>query len=108
MVLCQQLVNCAGIGSTLVFWATEMTLTHGATLMNCLSEIDDPRKPSNGTLHDFLEILVIAVAAALSDCDTVEDIAYWGRAKETWLRKFLVLTNGVPSEAGPRHSAVIV
>ena len=75
-----------------------MTLTNGATLMNCLSEIDDPRKPSNGTLHDFLEILVIAVAAALSDCDTVEDIAYWGRAKETWLRKFLVLTNGVPSE----------
>ena len=76
--------------------------------MNFLSEIDDPRKPSNGTLHDFLEILVIAVAAALSDCDTVEDIAYWARAKETWLRKFLVLTNGVPSEAGPRHSAVIV
>ncbi len=66
--------------------------------MNCLSEIDDPRKPSNGTLHDFLEMLVIAVAAALSDCDTVEDIAYWARAKETWLRKFLALTNGVPSE----------
>lgn len=66
--------------------------------MNCLSEIDDPRKPSNGTLHDFLEILVIAIAAALSDCDTVEDIAYWARAKEAWLRKFLVLRNGVPSE----------
>ncbi len=66
--------------------------------MNGLSDIDDPRKPSNGTLHDFLEMLVIAVAAVLSDCDTVEDIAYWARAKETWLRKFLVLTNGVPSE----------
>jgi len=66
--------------------------------MNCLSEIDDPRKPSNGTLHDFLEILVIAIAAALSDCDTVEDIAYWARAKEAWLRRFLALKNGVPSE----------
>ncbi len=66
--------------------------------MNCLSEIDDPRKPSNGTLHDFLEILVIAIAAALSDCDTVEDIAYWARAKETWLRRFLALKNGVPLE----------
>lgn len=66
--------------------------------MGCLSEIDDPRKPSNGTLHDFREILVISIAAMLSDSDTVEDIAYWARKKEAWLRRFLVLKNGVPSE----------
>ena len=66
--------------------------------MECLSEIDDPRKPSNGTLHDLQEILVIAIAAVLSDCDTVEDIAYWGRMREAWLRRFLVLKNGIPSE----------
>lgn len=66
--------------------------------MDCLSEIDDPRKPSNGTLHDFQEILVIAIAAMLSDCDTIEDIAFWARAKEAWLRRFLVLKNGIPSE----------
>jgi len=56
--------------------------------MDCLSGIDDPRKPSNGTLHDFREILVIAIAAVLSDCDTVEDIAFWARATEAWLRRF--------------------
>ena len=50
--------------------------------MDCLDEINDPRKPSNGTLHDFQEILVIAIAAMLSDCDTVEDIAYWAFMKE--------------------------
>jgi predicted transposase YbfD/YdcC len=66
--------------------------------MDCLSEIDDPRKPSNGTLHDFQEILVIAIAAMLSDSDTVEDIAYWALKKEAWLRRFLVLKNGIPSE----------
>lgn len=66
--------------------------------MNYLTEIDDPRKPSNGTLHNFREILVIAIAAVLSDCDTVEDIAFWAKAKEAWLRRFLVLKNGVPSE----------
>ena len=66
--------------------------------MSCLTEIDDPRSPSNGTLHDFREILVMAVAAMLSDCDTVEDIAFWARKKETWLRQFLVLKNGIPSE----------
>ena len=66
--------------------------------MCCFREVDDPRKPSNGTLHDFLEILVTAIAAVLSDCDTIEDIAHWGREKEDWLRQFLVLKNGVASE----------
>ena len=75
-----------------------MTVTTKASLMCCLKEVDDPRKPSNGTLHDFREILVMAIAAVLSDCDTIEDIAHWGRKKETWLRGFLALRNGVPSE----------
>lgn len=66
--------------------------------MDCLGEIDDPRRPSNGTLHDFREILVMAIAAALSDSDTVEDIANWARMRESWLRRFLVLKNGIPSE----------
>ena len=68
------------------------------SLMSYLDEIDDPRKPSNGTLHDFREILVILIAAVLSDCDTVEDITFWARTKEAWLRRFLVLKNGIPSE----------
>lgn len=67
-------------------------------LMDCLSEIDDPRQPSNGTLHAFQEILVIAITVALSDSDTVEDIAHWARMREPWLRRFLVLKNGIPSE----------
>jgi predicted transposase YbfD/YdcC len=75
-----------------------MSVEKGASLMCCLREVDDPRKPSNGTLHDFVEILVIAMAAVLSDCDTVEDIAYWAYKKEDWLRQFLPLKNGVPSE----------
>lgn len=75
-----------------------MGTTKGMILMDCLEEIDDPRQPSNGTLHDFKEILVMAIAAALSDSDTVEDIAHWARMREPWLRRFLVLKNGVPSE----------
>jgi hypothetical protein len=66
--------------------------------MSYSGEIEDPRKPSNGTLHDFREILVILIAAVLSDCDTVEDITFWARTKEAWLRRFLVLKNGIPSE----------
>ena len=66
--------------------------------MEKLSELEDPRQPSNGTRHDFREILVIAVCAMLSDADSFEDIALWGRLKADWLRRFLVLQNGIPSQ----------
>jgi len=75
-----------------------MTATNGASLMGCLNEMYDPRKPTHGTLHDLREILVIAIAATLSDSDTVEDIVSWARKKEAWLRRFLELKNGIPSE----------
>jgi len=64
--------------------------------MCCLKGIDDPRQPSNGARHDFQEIHVIAIAAVLSDCDTIKEIAYWGRKKAGWLGEFLVLENGTP------------
>jgi hypothetical protein len=75
-----------------------MTATKGMVLMECLNEIDDPRKASNGTRHDFREMRVMAIAGVLSDCEIVEDIAAWANVRETWLRRFLVLKNGVPSE----------
>lgn len=69
----------------------------GANLIGHLAALEDPREPSNGTLHDFGEILVIAICAMLSDADNVEDIALLGRLKEDWLRRFLTLKNGIPS-----------
>ncbi|EXI80165.1 MAG: Transposase [Candidatus Accumulibacter appositus] len=66
--------------------------------MCCVRKVDDPRKTNNGTVDDFVEILVIAMAAVLSDCETAEDIAYWAYKKETWRRQFLPLKNGFPSE----------
>ena len=66
--------------------------------MEMLSAVDDPRQPSNGTRHDFQELLVMTISAVLSDCDTIEDVAAWSRAHTTWLRQFLMLKNGIPSE----------
>lgn len=66
-------------------------------MMDCLNELEDPRQPSNGTLHDFREMLVIAICACLSDAEHCEDFALWGQQKEGWLRRFLVLKNGIPS-----------
>jgi hypothetical protein len=44
--------------------------TAGVSLMQALEQIDDPRSPSNGTRHDFRELLVVAICAMLSDNDT--------------------------------------
>lgn len=66
--------------------------------MTLLNEVEDPRKPSNGTLHNFQEILMIAICAVLSDADNVDDFAAWACVKEEWLRRFLVLKNGIPSQ----------
>lgn len=66
--------------------------------MEMLSHVDDPRQPSNGTRHNFLELLVMTISAVLSDCDTIEDVAAWSRAHTGWLRQFRALKNGIPSE----------
>jgi hypothetical protein len=50
-----------------------MPTTNDACLMDYLNEIDDHCIPGNGTLHDFQEIFVIAIAAMLLDFDTAED-----------------------------------
>jgi predicted transposase YbfD/YdcC len=76
---------------------TAKTATSAGRMTPRFAGLDVPQL-DNGTLHDFVEILVIAMAAVLSDCDTVEDIAYWAYKKEDWLRQFLPLKNGVPSE----------
>ena len=96
MGVCVCLVSGVEFKSTLVFWTNEMALVSGTNLMAALAELEDPRRPSNGTLHDFQEILVIAICAMLSDVDNLEDIALWGRLKEHWLKRFLTLKKGIP------------
>ena len=41
---------------------------------------------------------MIAICATLSDADSLDDFAVWGRIKEVWLRRFLVLKNVIPSQ----------
>ena len=66
------------------------------TLVQCLSEIEDPRV-GNGKRHDLVEVLVIAVCAIFAEVQGFEDMAEWAQVKEAWLRRFLRLENGIPS-----------
>jgi predicted transposase YbfD/YdcC len=66
------------------------------TLVECLQTLDDPRS-GNGTRHDLIEVLVIAICAIFADVEGFEDMAEWARHKEDWLKRFLRLKNGIPS-----------
>lgn len=67
------------------------------TLVQCLGEIADPRS-GNSKRHDLVEVLVIAICVIFSEVQGFEDMAAeWARAKETWLRRFLVQENGIPA-----------
>lgn len=47
--------------------------------------------------HNLLDILVISVCACVCGADDFEDIALYGTQKESFLRTFLELPNGIPS-----------
>lgn len=47
--------------------------------------------------HLLLDLLVITLLAVICGADDCEEIALYGRQKETFLRTFLSLPNGIPS-----------
>ena len=61
------------------------------------ADLPDPRIETANKLHKLTDILVIATCAVIAGADTWEEIAEYGRSKEGFFRRFLELTNGVPS-----------
>ncbi len=62
----------------------------------CWEGLDDPRT-GNAALHEFHELLMIALCAVLCGGQGMVDMALFAKAKEPFLRGFLKLENGVPS-----------
>jgi hypothetical protein len=62
----------------------------------CWEGLDDPRT-GNASLHDFHEILAIAMCAVLCGGQGSVDMGLFAKSKEPFLRGFLNLENGVPS-----------
>ena len=61
------------------------------------SNIDDPRSDIN-KLHRLDDILLIGIIAVICAADTWKDIETYANAKEDFLRSFLELPNGIPSD----------
>ena len=64
--------------------------------MACWDELNDPRT-GNAGLHDFHELLFIALCSVLCGGQGAVDMALFARSKEPFLRGVLTLANGVPS-----------
>jgi len=62
----------------------------------CWDGVDDPRT-GNAALHDFHEMLIIALCAVLCGSQGSVDMGLFAQSKEPFLRSFLKLKNGVPS-----------
>ena len=60
------------------------------------SVLEDPRRYNRR--HKLLDIVVIAICAAICGAEGWEDIELFGETKEEWLREFLELPHGAPSD----------
>lgn len=61
--------------------------------------LPDPRQAHHhNKRHLLLDIVVIAILAVIAGADTFHEIAEFGRRKKQWLKTFLELPHGIPSE----------
>jgi predicted transposase YbfD/YdcC len=67
-----------------------------AAITAYFSVLEDPRRYNRR--HKLLDIVVIAICAAICGAEGWEDIELFGETKEEWLREFLELPHGPPSD----------
>jgi predicted transposase YbfD/YdcC len=63
---------------------------------SCWEGLEDPRS-GNAALHEFHELLMIALCCVLCGGQGAVDMAVFAEAQEPFLRGFLALANGLPS-----------
>ncbi len=65
-------------------------------LLRFFADLEDPRIERT-KLHLLNDILAITLCAVICGADSWTEVELFGRSKINWLRKFLVLPNGIPS-----------
>lgn len=66
-------------------------------LMSIFGTIDDPRSHIN-QLHNLTDILLIGIISVICGAETWKQMREFAQSKEVFLRTFLDLPNGIPSE----------
>src|SRR5258708_15870651 len=66
-------------------------------IVDAFSSVRDPRVERT-RLHGLVDVLVIALLAVINGSTAWADMELFARGRLPWLRTFLSLKNGVPSE----------
>jgi predicted transposase YbfD/YdcC len=67
-----------------------------ASIVEHFAEVDDPRVERKRD-HLLMDIFVIAICAVVCGANDWVAVETFGKAKESWFRKFLALPHGIPS-----------
>jgi hypothetical protein len=71
-------------------------MSQSRNLIDHFKALPDPRVERT-KLHKLADIMFIALCAVISGADSFEEMAEYGQSKEALLRRFLELSNGIPS-----------
>ena len=66
-------------------------------LVSIFSQVEDPRSHIN-QLHNLIDILLIGIISVICGAETWKQMVGFAKSKEEFLRTFLDLPNGIPSE----------
>jgi len=71
--------------------------TSAQPIIECFSKLEDPRVVGRVN-HKLIDIIVIAICAIISGAKFWTQVAIFGKKREKWLRQFLELPHGIPSD----------
>ncbi len=72
-----------------------MEETPGSGIAAYFSDLKDPR--DDNKRHLLLDIVIIAICAAICGANSWEEVALFGESKLSWFKGFLELPHGIPS-----------
>ena len=73
-----------------------MTQQGFASVVVHFASLEDPRV-SRSQLHPLINVLVIGLCAVICGASGFTEMEEFGKRRRKWLRKFLDLSNGIPS-----------
>ncbi|MBS3947642.1 MAG: transposase family protein, partial [Dethiobacter sp.] len=74
-----------------------MTAIEIPGLLKHFTDLPDPRKP-RGIRHELADIVVISILAVICGANSYSQIHQYALAQQDWLKTFLKLPSGIPSQ----------
>lgn len=73
-----------------------MNLQSPMPVVTIFAQLNDPRVERT-RVHQLIDIVTIALCAAIAGCDSWVEVEEFGKAKQHWFARFLKLPGGIPS-----------